>query len=87
MRKPLSEDTWSDPLISILRRSDGIYFHFIDFTEEVHDEEDLQQEPAESVVRIATWFDNVLPLGFAHFSTIKILCKFSGQCEYYNRKC
>ena len=49
-----NEDTWCDPLISVLRRSDYIYFYFIDFTEKVHDEEDLQQEPAESVVRIAT---------------------------------
>ena len=50
----------SNPLVSVLRRSDCIYFYFIDFTEKVHDKENFQQEPTQSVVRIATWFEHVL---------------------------
>ena len=46
----------STPLISVFRRCYCVYFYFIYFTENVHDEEDLQQEPTQSVVRIATWF-------------------------------
>ena len=37
-----------------------MYFYVIDFTEEVHDKENFQQEPTQSVVRIATWFEHVL---------------------------
>ena len=62
----------SNPLVSVLRRSDCIYFYFIDFTEKVHDKENFQQEPTQSVVRIATWFEHLLWSSLASLISLRL---------------